>query len=172
MKLKVASIADSIDLKKICKEAYTKNFYHHWEEGGLEWHLDAEFSTERLSADLRAKNTSYYFIEHQLQRVGFIKIKTTLDTKVSIENAVELEKIYLLPKYKGMGIGKLALQEIINKVIAQGKKNLFLGVINTNTAAIAFYESLGFKFHSKTKLDIPYFKEALKGMDIMLKTLR
>lgn len=116
---------------------------------------DKEFSKERLASDLADKNAKYYFIEHELKVVGFIKIRNYSITDSSIENSVELEKIYVLPKCKGMGIGKLALNEIIKRNEERGKKNLFLSVIDTNINATAFYEKLGFKFHSKTTLDIP-----------------
>jgi len=171
MKLKKALKSDVNDLKKICIDAYSKNFHNHWNEGGLEWYLEKEFSTERLKSDLADENTEYYFIEHKLKSVGFIKIGNNSNTHLSIENGVELEKIYVLPECKGMGIGKLALKEIIKRIEKLGKSNLFLSVIDTNVNAISFYEKLGFKFHSKTTLDIPYFKEELKGMNRMIKEL-
>lgn len=171
MKLKKALITDIIDLKKICIDAYSKNFHNHWNDGGLEWYLDKEFSTERLKSDLGDESTEYYFIEHQLKSVGFIKIRNNSNTNLSIENGVELEKIYVLPECKGMGIGKLALRRIIKRTEELCKKNLFLCVIDTNVNAISFYKKLGFEFHSKTTLDIPYFKEELKGMNRMVKEL-
>lgn len=171
MELKKASIRDIIDLKKICIDAYSLNFHNHWNDGGLGWYLDKECSTERLASDLADKSTKYYFIEYELKVVGFIKIRNYSITDSPIENSVELEKIYVLPKCKGMGIGKLALNEIIKRNEERGKKNLFLSVIDTNKNATAFYEKLGFKFHSKTTLDMPYFKEELKGMNRMIKEL-
>lgn len=84
---------------------------------------------------------------------------------------MELEKIYVLPECKGLGIGKLALKEIIYIAEQQGKKNLILDVIDTNRSAIAFYQKLGFEQHGTTILDVPYFKEELKGMNIMVKVL-
>ncbi len=171
MELKKALLTDIIDLKKICIDAYSKNFSGHWNDGGLEWYLDKEFSTERLKSDLTSKNTEYYFIEHELKAVGFLKIRNNSITNLPIENGVELEKIYVLPECKGMGIGKLALKKIIKKTKACGAKYIFLCVIDTNINAIAFYEKLGFEFHSKTTLNIPYFKEELKGMNRMVKEL-
>lgn len=171
MNLKKASITDVATLRKICVDAYSLNFYHHWNEGGLEWYVDKEFGEDRLTSDLADKNTTYYFIEHELKVVGFIKIRNHTTTNIPIDNSIELEKIYVLPDCKGKGIGKLALKEIIKRVDELGKKNLFLSVINTNVNAIAFYEKLGFEFHSKTTLDIPYFKEELKGMNRMVKEL-
>lgn len=171
MELKKASIKDLTELKNICIEAYSLNFHNHWNDGGLEWYLDQEFSDERLMSDLSDKKTAYYFIEHKEKQVGFIKIKDNSPSNFYIENSVELEKIYMLPECKGKGIGKWALNDIIKKTEARGKKNLFLCVIDTNETAIAFYEKLGFKFHSKTTLDIPFFKEELKGMNRMVKVL-
>ena len=170
MKLKKAFIKDIIELKKICIDAYSLNFHDHWNEGGLEWYLDNEFNDQRLAKDLVDKNTEYYFIEHQEKKVGFIKTKINISLDF-IANSVELEKIYVLPECKGMGIGKLALNDIIQKTKNNGKKSVFLCVIDTNKNAIAFYEKLGFKFHSKTTLDVPYFKEELKGMNRMIKNL-
>lgn len=45
---------------------------------------------------------------------------------------------------------------------------IFLCVIDTNTAAMAFYEKLGFQYHSKTRLETPSFKEQLRGMHRMI----
>jgi ribosomal protein S18 acetylase RimI-like enzyme len=171
MELKIALLADIIDLKRICIDAYALNFHNHWNVGGLEWYLDKEFSTERLKSDLISKNTEYYFIQHELKTVGFIKIRSLYSTGLTIDTGVELEKIYVIPECKGMGIGKLALKEIIQRIDERGKKNLFLCVIDTNVNAIAFYEKLGFEFYGKTTLDVPYFKEELKGMNRMVKKL-
>ena len=147
---------------------FSLNFHNHWDDGGLEWYLDNEFNDKRLALDLSDENTAYYFIEHKEKQIGFIKTKINLSSDF-IPNSVELEKIYVLPECKGMGIGKLALNDIIQKTKNSGKESIFLRVIDTNENAIAFYEKLGFKFHSKTILDIPYFKEELKGMNRMIK---
>lgn len=172
MELRKALFTDVIDLKKICIDAYSKNFYNHWNDGGLECYLDKEFSTERLKSDLVDKNTEYYFIENEKKAVGFIKTRNNSGTNLSIKNGLELEKIYVLPEFKGKGIGKSALKEIIKKTEERGKENLFMCVIDTNLSAIDFYEKLGFEFHSKTTLNIPYFKEELKGMNRMIKDLK
>ncbi len=118
--------------------------------------MDREFSNERLVSDLADKNTKYYFINHDEKPVGFIKIRSSI-SNLGPESCIELEKINVLREHKGMGIGKLALRDVFKKVTDDGKKNLFLSVIDTNKNAITFYEKLGFKFHSTTTLDIPFF---------------
>ena len=70
-----------------------------------------------------------------------------------------------------MGIGNSAFEILLKTSQFQGKEFLFLSVIDTNVKAIRFYEKLGFSFHSKTRLYLPYFREELKGMHRMVKAL-
>ena len=54
---------------------------------------------------------------------------------------------------------------IIDKLRKQKKTILFLDVLDTNESAVSFYEKLGFKFHSKTKVGDEHFKEELNGLN-------
>ena len=168
MVLKKASMTDLQTLREICTNSYAKNFYHHWNENGLEWYLEREFGEERLKADLSNSNLEYYFILHNNNPVGFMKIKHNAVLDEIKNDAVELEKIYVLPKFSGKGIGETALSELITSLKKQGIRTLFLYVIDTNTNAIAFYKKQGFTWHSNTRFDIPYFKEELKGMHCLV----
>ena len=82
-----------------------------------------------------------------------------------------MDKFYILPQYNGLGIGNSAFEILLKAPQFQGKESLILSVIDTNVKAIRFYEKLGFYFHSKTRLKLPYFKEELKGMHRMVKAL-
>ena len=155
-------------LRSICVDAYSKNFYHHWNDGGLEWYIQREFGLARLAADLENDDVEYYIVEVDEKPAGFAKIKdcTNLPDQPPAEG-MELEKIYILPDFKGMGLGGYALRRMLERAAEKERKIFFLCVIDTNQQAIAFYERAGFKFHSKTRLDIPFFKEELKGMNRM-----
>ena len=165
MQLKKVTIDDMFELQQISFEAYIKNFADHWNANGLELYLEKEFGNKRLKTDLNNPLVAYHFIQSDMKTVGFLKINYETAPSISIEDNCELEKMYILPEYQGLGIGKAALKVAINKIQKRGKKILFLCVIETNRNAIAFYEKLGFKFHSKTRLEDPHFKEELKGMN-------
>jgi ribosomal protein S18 acetylase RimI-like enzyme len=45
-----------------------------------------------------------------------------------------------------------------------GTDLIWLAVMDTNTSAITFYENIGFTFFDKTRLELPYFKDELRGM--------
>ena len=170
MKLKKASIKDKSELAALCIESYSKTYHNHWEGGGLAWYLEREFGAQRITIDLSSNNITHYFIEFQGERIGFIKINTTFSIP-GIENTIELDKFYILPQYTGKGIGNSTFETLLKTSEFQGKESLFLCVIDTNVKAIRFYEKLGFSFHSKTRLYLPYFKEELKGMYRMVKEL-
>ena len=86
----MAFIEDIVELKAIGIEAYALSCHDHWNEGGLIWYLDNEFSHSRLALDLSDQNTDYYFIEYKGKQIGFIKIKFSLPPSF-IEYSVVLE---------------------------------------------------------------------------------
>ncbi|MEM6320623.1 MAG: GNAT family N-acetyltransferase [Bacteroidota bacterium] len=165
--------ADLRLLQQIAQEAYTKNFASHWEADGLAWYLNDQFGDERLQADLNNSNIAYFFIKKEREAIGFVKVK--LASKLAdfpLDTTAELEKMYILPDHKGKGLGKRILSNIIEKMRRQNKKIFFLCVIDTNEAAIHFYKKLGFSYHSKTRLEVPHFKEELKGMYRMVLSIK
>jgi len=52
----------------------------------------------------------------------------------------ELDDLYVLPPYRGKGIGSL----ILKNCIAESKNDIYLYVFSRNTRAIAFYKRFGF----------------------------
>ncbi len=124
----------------------------------MKLYLEQEFGTNRLNSELKDKCYEYYFIKKEGENIRFLKVNYKSSDKLSELDNCELEKIYILSKYSGMGIGKLEMNQIIINVLKKREK-FFIYMIDTNKNAIAFYEKLGFKFHSKTRLEVPNFRE-------------
>ena len=61
------------------------------------------------------------------------------------ENEVELDDLYILPEYRGRGIGS----EVLRSCIRRADKPIFFYVFKKNTRAIALYERLGFVIDEK-----------------------
>jgi ribosomal protein S18 acetylase RimI-like enzyme len=167
MQLIKASLENISELRRICIDGYSTYFHDYWNENGLEWYLDKQFSYEKLKYDLNDESIDYYFIKVIDKPVGFIKINHNSILNVPFERSSEMEKMYILPKYKGKGIGKKALNEVIKIIQKRRRKILFLDVLDTNTSAIDFYKKNGFNFHSNKRLDLPYFKDELRGINLM-----
>jgi diamine N-acetyltransferase len=157
--------SDLTTLHKICCEAYGQNFYHHWENEGLEYYINKVFGIDTLKTELSDNNIEYYVAFINQEPVAFMKINLCSNLpNLDMKKGIELDKVYILPQFKGKKIGKQLLDLAFNIANRDKKEIFWLSVIDTNQEAISFYEKIGFQFHSKTRLDYPNFKEELKGM--------
>ena len=156
-------------LYSVCRQSYVQSFADHWVEGGLAWYLDKVYGMDVLQSDLKSADISYFICYYEGEPAGFIKVKlnSTLSTKISGKH-LEIEKLYFLEKYKRRGLGKRMIDSVRQLAKDLGINVVWLAVIDSNTSAITFYENIGFKFFDKTKLEIPYFKDELRGMWRML----
>lgn len=69
-----------------------------------------------------------------------------------IEDSIEISEFYVEPFFKGKGIGRALICEVISQAKEIGKKKIFLWVIKDNLSARRFYEANGFKHNGETCL--------------------
>lgn len=62
---------------------------------------------------------------------------------LEIDDHIQLEKIYLLPKYRGIGLGSKIIEDIKQQANIMDKA-VKLRVLESNHSAKRFYEKLGF----------------------------
>ncbi|HWA35977.1 MAG TPA: GNAT family N-acetyltransferase [Cyclobacteriaceae bacterium] len=167
---RVAGPDDSAMLYDICRKAYTENFAGHWNPGGLEWYLERVYSLEGIKVDLQDANTRYYVACVDNQPAGFMKLKLDSSLDGHSGAGLEVEKIYFRSAHQGKGLGKSLMNHAIQTAVDLKKQFIWLGVIDTNPA-IAFYKKLGFNEFDKVRLDLPYFKDELRGMWRLIKSL-
>jgi diamine N-acetyltransferase len=157
--------ADLETLQSICRSAYSQNFGHHWQEGGLAEYLEKVFGTDALAAELADPHLRFYVAFRESQPVAFMKLNLYPNLPAALaEKGIELDKLYILPQCKGQNIGGRLMDLAFRVAETAGRDSFWLAVIDTNTAAIAFYEKYGFRFHSTTRVSYPKFREELKGM--------
>jgi diamine N-acetyltransferase len=171
--------ADLDTLQSICRSAYSQNFGHHWQEGGLAEYLEKVFGTDILAEELADPHLCFYVAFREqgpvagsaggepraAEPVAFMKLNLYPNLPgAMVEKGIELEKLYILPQCKGQNIGGRLMDLAFRVAESAGKDSFWLAVIDSNTAAIAFYEKYGFRFHSTTRVSYPKFREELKGM--------
>lgn len=149
----------------VCREAYSQNFQHHWNQGGLEGYLEKVFGRTILAAELADPDIRYYVAFQQAKPVAFIKINLNSNLPgAPPEAGVELDKLYILPDCQGLKIGGSLIDLVFQAARTMDKQVCWLAVLDTNKPAIAFYERYGFRFHSTTRVGYPGFREELRGM--------
>ena len=85
----------------------------------------------------------------------------------SVEGVCELRKLFLLPAWRGKGIGRALTEECLRYAREQGYRRCYLDTLSNMSAAITLYQRLGFE-----KLSQPLAGTLHNGCDIwMLKEL-
>ena len=152
-------------LYDVCRQSYIQSFADHWVEGGLQWYLDKVYGMDVIKRDLKNTDIIYFISYYDGEPAGFMKVK--VNSPLSSQRAgthLEIEKLYFLEKYKKKGLGKRMMACVSELAVKLGTDLIWLAVIDTNANAIRFYENNGFRFFDKTRLEIPYFKDELRGM--------
>lgn len=110
------------------------------------------------------KIKNMYFAEVDGQWVGMIGAYQ--DEKQKINHIMNVVGFYVLPNFRGQGVGKALLREVIDQAKQiSGVKKLELGVTTTQEAALQLYLAMGFeKIGTKqyaVKVGEQYFAEHL-----------
>ena len=170
--IKQAGLQDLNVLFKVSRQSYTENFAHHWEHGRLAWYLDEIYSLTHLENGLKDKNVQYHIVYFNNYPAGFMKLNVNANIKAYEPKAgMEIEKIYIRPKFQGKGMGKMLFKKAIDLANQLNKKIIWLDVIDTNQNAMEFYQKMGFSAYEKITFNIPGFKKELKGMWRMVRKM-
>jgi ribosomal protein S18 acetylase RimI-like enzyme len=153
------SIHDVGQLEAIGKQTYRDHFSEIWSTQGLETYLGSHFSADVLRSQLQSLSIRYYFPLHNGKISGIVKIKCNSRIPVSpFDGGFELEKIYLLNTFTGLGLGKMILTEFVKIASECGERFLWLDVLKSNVRARKLYEGVGFFVVG----EIPFSTDILK----------
>lgn len=136
---------EAVELQNIAKRTFKETFGSENSTENLEQYLENSFTLQKVESEINHPNSAFYFASEDKHIAAYLKINLeNAQTEIRTKNTMELERIYVLKKYQGKGIGKLLLQKAI-ELAKQNKVNfLWLGVWEKNYSAISFYEKYGF----------------------------
>lgn len=128
-------------------------------EYGLGWEPDgADKDVLEVKDNYLDNGGEFWVIEHQSEVVGtsaYYPIERG-------ENAVEIRKMYLLPKARGYGLGKYLLQHLEAAIACRGFKQIWIETATVLREAVKLYESNGYQPATGVeteRCDLVYFKE-------------
>lgn len=104
----------------------------------IEYMMEMMYSQESLTEQMTVLNHQYFVAEYDGSPAGYVSISPEGDS------LYHLQKIYVLPTFQGLGIGKalfLRAEEFVCSN-ASGKARIELNV-NRENKAISFYEHMG-----------------------------
>lgn len=108
--------------------------------------LDTAYAPARLKHELQTRGTTFWFVVVDDVPAGYMKLNVDAAVTADVQstNALELERIYILPTYKRRGLGSMLYAQALKLAKAQGKAKIALGVWEHNEAAKSFYAKRGF----------------------------
>jgi ribosomal protein S18 acetylase RimI-like enzyme len=167
--MKALKVSDAALLSTIAQQAYREHYADTWYDGG-EWYLQTYFSVLRLQQELHDQNTRFFLIYHYSAAVGFVKLNIYKPLE-DVTSALELERIYILKKWSGRGIGTFVLQFILELARKENKALVWLKVMDSNLGAVRFYQKMGFQICGTHAVDYMQKKEGMRGMYVMQRRL-
>lgn len=162
------TLNDIDQLQKIGRQTFSETFSAHNTEEDMNKYLEEGFSTEKLASELSNHNSEFYFAILNNKVIGYLKLNFgQSQTELKDNNALEIERIYVLKELHGRKIGQLLYERAMQ--VAKEKKvhYVWLGVWEENKKAIHFYKKNGF-----TEFDKHIFRLGNdEQTDIMMKLL-
>jgi ribosomal protein S18 acetylase RimI-like enzyme len=136
---------DVLQLQYIGKETFSQAFSDINSPENMEKYLEESFAVNQLSVELNNEESQFYFAKSNDNVIGYMKLNTGSAQKENPkENALEIERIYVLKEYHGKKVGQMLYDKAIQVAEQKGVDHVWLGVWEKNQRAIAFYKKNGF----------------------------
>jgi hypothetical protein len=151
LQIKKALPPDVHDLLALSYQTFYDAFFIPFNSAeDFEAYTSVAFNVDKLLSEINNPNSVFYFALLGGEQVGYMKLNySSAQTELQDENAVEIERIYVLQTHQGKKIGNQLLDFVTKKAIEAKLKYIWLGVWEHNMDAQRFYWRAGYvKFAS------------------------
>jgi ribosomal protein S18 acetylase RimI-like enzyme len=130
--------------------------------------------SESVLRRLRESDDEHFYLgafagDGDAELAGMVRVDREAGRKD--QHKAGITAMYIAPEWRGLGLGRALLEEVIARARQMaGLEQVRLGVVTTNTAAVALYRSLGFVVYGTDprtlKLGERYWDEHLMLLDL------
>ncbi len=136
---------DVLLLQEIGRKTFAETFSSSNSKENMEKYLEEGFSLNKLQAEIDDPNAEFYFATLDNNVIGYLKLNLgQSQTEIKHENALEIERIYVLQEFHGQNIGQQLFEKALERADIQKVDFIWLGVWEENRRAIQFYVKHGF----------------------------
>lgn len=145
MTLKRCTIADLDTVRDVSARTFTQTFAAQNTADDIDAYIAESFARETLAAQLTEPQTLFFLVCVDEDVAGYLKLNLGgAQTENRGGNAMEVERIYTLARFKRQGLGTVMMKRAVEEATTRGLATVWLGVWEHNHPARRFYESLGF----------------------------
>lgn len=147
--LKKAKVEDIKLIQDLAIESWTDTYAAILSIEQLTFMLAEMYSHKAINNQIvNQSNYHYHLIYIEEKAIGFVGFEHHLEA-----DTTKLHRIYLIPKSKGLGAGKVGLNFVKSETQKSGNHRLILNV-NKHNIALQFYQSQGFTIYEEKVIDI------------------
>ncbi len=164
------SLTDIDTLTEVAHKTYREHYQYLWKDKG-EHYIKTSYNPEAFQKEMQDKNVGLYLVTQTSVVYGFLKLNfAAAFNDYTAQEALELERIYLLKKAKGKGIGKAVMKAVDNIANHLNKKVIWLKTMDSS-GVDTFYKYCGYTVCGETKLNVAGIFPDFQRQLIMKKTL-
>ncbi len=104
----------------------------------------SELLPDHFASKLNKPKDQFLVAEYNQNIVGFIELVENRPCPIKPSETLEIDKLYVMPRFHGKGIGSMLLKASKNIYKKKGYSFFWLTTWERNAAAIQFYENKGF----------------------------
>lgn len=157
-------LSDYQKLSELSKKIYAQTYTYLWFDAGA-WYMEEMYNPEKIVEELSDENCEFFYFLLDNIPIGYLKLN--LKSRIG-SNGLDIERIYFDVNFAGKGLGSILLNFGIEKAKNLGRENVFLKVMNCQTAAIKFYGKHGFTTIGNMFLDFETMKQEYRQLNTMV----
>ncbi len=132
-------------LQQIGRQTFSETFAESNNAENMEKYLEEAYSFEKLTEELNNPNSFFYFAMLDEKVIGYLKLNMgESQTEIKDNDALEIERIYVLKNFHGKKVGQLLFDKAITIAKESQVAYIWLGVWEENKRALQFYTKNGF----------------------------
>ncbi len=132
-------------LRELSETTFLETFAWCNTQKDMAEYLSQAYNEEKLLRELADTAVSFFLIYVEGRAAGYIKVnETPSQTDIQDSKSLEIERLYVLGEFQGMGLGKRLMVHALDFAVARGKQYVWLGVWEHNEKAKRFYKKTGF----------------------------
>ena len=145
MNIRKCTTQDLDILIKIGIETYYDTFHEDNSEQLMSDYLEEAFQPSKILNEINTLDSHFFMVEIDERPAAYLKVNLKdAQTDLDDSTALEIERIYVLEVFKGMGIGKYLMNYAFKMANNNVCPYVWLGVWEHNDKARRFYDALGF----------------------------
>ncbi len=141
--IRKATPADAALLSSLSVVTFYEAYFEQDDPHDLSNYLSENFGRETIEAEM--EHSAYFIVFRRGRAVGYAKLRDGEPHEAVKGNAIELQRIYLVERVWGTGIGDILLERCMAEARAMSKDVLWLGVWEENRRGLSFYARHGFE---------------------------